>query len=135
MNTTYFLDCVAGNVFATKDAPALPAEYFLGLSSTCPNLDGTMVSEPSTAAGYLRVKLDSLSEPTSGVVTNTASIDFEESTASWGTITHFVIFDSENVGEGNLLMFGELTTPRSVEAATIMTIKQGYLNLSVQNPA
>lgn len=46
----------------------------------------------------------------------------------------FVIYDSATVGEGNLLMYGTLSTPRSVETATIMTIKEGYLSLSAQNP-
>ena len=48
--------------------------------------------------------------------------------------THFVIYDSPTVDSGNLLMYGELSTPRSVETATIMTIKEGYLKLSAQNP-
>lgn len=32
-------------------------------------------------------------------------------------------------------MYGALSTPRAVETATIMTIKEGYLKLSAQNPA
>lgn len=133
MNTTYFLDLVAGNLFRTKTTPAIPNEMWIGLSTTAPNINGTNVTEPTGSTGYTRMKLDMLSEPSVGVVTNTANIDFNESTASWGTITHFVIFDSQN--GGNLLQYGALSTPRSVEAATIMTIKSGYLNLSVQNPS
>jgi len=132
MNTTYFLDCVAGNLFKSKEDPTLPTEYYIGLSSTTPNMEGNNVNEPSGDAGYKRVKLTNLSEPSSGVVTNQEAINFDESTSSWGTITHFVIYDTES--GGHLLMYGELTTPRSVETATIMTIKQNYLNLSVQNP-
>jgi len=134
MNTTYFLNNVAGNVFGSKTSPALPAEYYIGLSKSAPNLDGTGATEPGVDAGYARVKLDSLGEPVSGVVSNTAAINFNESTASWGTITHFVIYDTPDVGSGNLLMYGELSTQRSVETATIMTIKEGYLKLSAQNP-
>jgi len=134
MNTTYFLNCVAGNLFKSKETPALPTEFFIGLSSTQPNMDGSNVGEPSIGAGYARVKLTGLSEPADGVVRNTAAINFNESTASWGTITHFVIFDEATVGSGNLLMYGALSTPRSVETATIMTIKEGYLTLSTQNP-
>lgn len=36
MNTTYFLNCVAGNLFHTKENPAIPAQYYIGLSSTTP---------------------------------------------------------------------------------------------------
>lgn len=133
MNTTYFLNCVAGNLFKTKETPALPTKYYIGLSVTAPELDGTQVSEPSTSAGYKRVKLESLSEPADGVVTNTKQISFPESIANWGTVTHFVVYDSDVVGSGNLLMYGQLSASRNVETATIMTIKEGYLKLSVLN--
>ena len=131
MNTTYFLNLASCNLFRTKETPPIPNEMWIGLSSTAPNINGTNVTEPAASAGYSRVKLDMMSEPATGVVTNESNIDFNESTASWGTLTHFVIFDAQN--EGHLLQYGPLSTPRSVETATIMTIKQGYLNLSVQN--
>lgn len=134
MNTNYFLNCVAGNVFGTKTDPAIPTTYYIGLSTTTPNTNGSGVDEPSTDAGYARVQLTTLSEPLDGVVTNTQAINFNESTASWGTITHFVIYDSPTVDEGNLLMYGELSTPRAVEKDTIMTIKENFLKLSVKNP-
>lgn len=132
MNTTYFLNCAAGNIFNTKTSPALPTNYYIGLSTSAPTISGSGVTEPSIDAGYARVRLTSLSEPNDGVVTNSQAINFNESTASWGTITHFVIFDSATAG--NLLMYGTLSTPRSVETATIMTIREGYLSLSTQNP-
>ena len=135
MNTTYFLNLVAGNLFRSKLSPAIPTGYYIGLSKSAPNLSGGNVTEPSTSAGYSRILLNNLSEPVAGVVTNNSAIQFEESTADWGTVTHFVIFDSDTVGSGNLLMYGELSTPRSVESATIMTIKEGYLKLFAQNPA
>lgn len=133
MNTTHFLNRVAGNLFRTETSPAIPTEYYIGLSTTEPTMAGANVSEPSSSAGYGRVLLENLSAPVNGVVTNTANINFEESTASWGTVTHFVIYDAEI--DGNLLMYGALSTPRVVEAATVMTIRQDYLRLSAQNPA
>ena len=133
MNTTHFLDRVAGNLFGTKKSPAIPSNYYIGLSITEPTMSGANVSEPSVSAGYHRVLLNSLSEPLNGVVTNNANINFDESTSSWGTVTHFVIYDSEE--GGNLLMYGSLSTPRVVETATVMTIREKYLKLSAQNPA
>jgi hypothetical protein len=129
------LNLVAGNVFRSKEEPAIPAKYYLGLSTTAPDLDGQNVTEPATDAGYARVELTTLSAPTDGLVTNQQAVNFEESTNNWGTVTHFVIFDAAEANTGNLLMYGELTTPRTVETATIMTIKENYLKLSVQNPA
>lgn len=133
MNTNYFLDVVAGNVLGTKKSPAIPTKYYLGLSSAAPNVEGSGAVEPSSGTGYKRVELTSLSTPVNGVITNSSAIDFAESTAEWGTMTHFVIYDAAT--EGNLLMFGPLSASRRVEAATIMTIKIGSLNLSVVNPA
>lgn len=130
MNTTYFLNLVSGNVYGTKKTPAIPDEYYIGLSSTAPSTDGLNVTEPASG-GYQRVQLTGLSEPTAGVVTNPTSINFPESTQSWGTVSYFVIFDAAT--EGNLLMYGELEEARTVEAATIMTLRANSLTLSVLN--
>lgn len=133
MNTTYFLNQVMGNLFKTKETPALPSEYYIGLSSTAPNISGGNVTEPLSNFGYKRVKLENLSEPTDGVITNEQAISFDESTANWGTMSHFVIYDA--LEAGNLLMYDTLSTPRNVEAATIVTIKANSLTLTLSNPA
>ena len=133
MNTTYFLNQVMGNLFKTKETPALPSEYYIGLSSTAPNISGGNVTEPLSNSGYKRVKLENLSEPADGVITNEQAISFDESTANWGTMSHFVIYDA--LEAGNLLMYDTLSTPRNVEAATIVTIKANSLTLPLSNPA
>lgn len=133
MNTTYFLNQVMGNLFKTKETPALQSEYYIGLSSTAPNISGGNVTEPLSNSGYKRVKLENLSEPADGVITNEQAISFDESTANWGTMSHFVIYDA--LEAGNLLMYDTLSTPRNVEAATIVTIKANSLTLTLSNPA
>lgn len=132
MNTTYFLNLVSGNIFKTKTLPALPSKLYLGLSGTQPQLDGTGVTEPPNSAGYSRVELTNMSAPQNGVVTNQQSINFAESTADWGTITHFTVYDAKT--GGNLLMYDNLNKKRTVEADTVMTIKPESLSLSVVNP-
>lgn len=133
MNTRYFMNLVAGNVFQTATSPSIPTAYYIGLSTTTPTITGTNVTEPSASAGYARIQLTSLSAPNNGVVTNSQAINFNESTASWGTVTHFVIYDAAT--SGNLLMYGILSKSRSVDTATVVTIKEGYLTLQVQNPS
>ena len=132
MTSTYFLNCIMGNVFKTKENPTLPNKVYLGLSSTAPAVDGSGVSEPLASAGYRRVELTNLGEPVNGVVSNGGEIQFDESSASWGTITHFVLFDSPT--DGNLLMFNQLSQSRSVETATIVMVKTGSLKLTLANP-
>lgn len=130
MNTTYFLNLVAGNIFQSKTEPAIPTTYYVGLSSTEPNIDGSNVTEPN-GGGYVRVKLTGLSEPFDGVVQNANDINMAESNANWGVMTHYVIFDAET--EGNLLMYGQLNPSRTIEEGTVMSVVSGTLKLSVVN--
>lgn len=131
MNTTYFLNVVAGNLFHTKTTPTIPSELWIGLSTTAPNINGTNVAEPSASTGYARVKLDMLGEPVDGIVSNTTDIVFNESTESWGVVTHFVIFDAPS--GGNLLQYDSLPVPNDIDSSTIMRIKQRNLELFVQS--
>lgn len=133
MTSTYFLNSIMGNVFKTQTSPGLPDKVYLGLSSSAPSVDGSGVTEPLTSAGYARVELNSLGVPANGVISNTAEISFPESSASWGTVTHFALFDAPT--NGNLLMFNSLTQARSVEAATIVMVKTGSLKLTLANPS
>lgn len=133
MNTTYFLNLVAGNVFGTKTTPAIPSTYYIGLSSTTPTTSGTNVTEPS-GGGYARVAFNSaMSKPTNGVITNSAAITFAESTADWFTsaspATYYVIYDAAT--GGNLLMYNALTHSRIIEINTIATIQAGSLVLQL----
>ena len=133
MTSTYFLNCIMGNVFQTKLSPGLPSKVYLGLSSSAPDVDGSGATEPLASAGYSRVELNSLDVPTNGVITNMSEISFPESSASWGTVTHFVLYDAPV--NGNLLMFNVLSQARSVEQATIVMVKAGSLKLTLANPA
>lgn len=133
MTSTYFLNCIMGNVFQTKLSPGLPSKVYLGLSSSAPDVDGSGATEPLASAGYSRVELNSLDVPTNGVITNRSEISFPESSASWGTVTHFVLYDAPV--NGNLLMFNVLSQARSIEQATIVMVKAGSLKLTLANPA
>lgn len=133
MTSTYFLNCIMGNVFQTKLSPGLPSKVYLGLSSSAPDVDGSGATEPLASAGYSRVELNSLDVPTNGVITNKSEISFPESSASWGTVTHFILYDAPV--NGNLLMFNVLSQARSVEQATIVMVKAGSLKLTLANPA
>lgn len=137
MNTMYFLKMLSGNAFGKLSTPAVPNTYYIGLSTTTPNTDGTGVSEPA-GGSYARIAIANssaeLNAPdANAVVTNKNDLLFPESTANWGTVTNYVIYDAQT--GGNLLMYGLLTTSRSVETATTVGIKAGQLQLQAANPA
>lgn len=129
-NTTYFLNCVSGNVFGSKKSPTLPEKYYLGLSSTAPSKDGTGVTEPS-GGSYQRVEITSLSEPIDGEVKNNTSLQFPESSALWGDMAYYVIFDF--ISEGNLLMYGELSPHRTIDTQTVVVVAENALTLFVKD--
>ncbi len=54
--------------------------------------------------------------PTNGATSNGSVITFPTSTASWGLIYGFALFDASTAG--NLWLWGELTTPVSIASGT-----------------
>lgn len=133
MNTKYFKNLVMGNIFKTQTSPKIP-DYYIGLSSTTPDLSGNNVTEPSTSGtGYARVKLTSLGAPSDGTITNSSDITFSESQSDWfpagNPATHYVIFDSQT--GGNLLMYNELVKPRIIEADTVAVITASSLYMKL----
>lgn len=133
MNTTYFRNLIMGNVFRTKTTPALPTNYYLGLSTTEPTVDGVCTGEPSTdGTGYNRVLLNSLSAPNNGVIENTAAISFNPSVTDWGAMNYYVVYDAQT--DGNLLFFARLNQTRTVEPNTTIIIPENELTISLNNP-
>jgi len=56
--TTYFLNCIAQEIFGHPETSKIPYDYYIALSSTEPKLDGSGVTEPSIDTGYQRVRID-----------------------------------------------------------------------------
>ena len=132
MTTTYFANCVMGNLFKTKTSPGLPSAFYVGLSKTAPTVSGGNVTEPSDKA-YARVKLSSLSAPANGMINNTSPIAFSDSTTDWGTITHFVIYDAPT--GGNLLIYNTLDKSRTIQADSQVAFKASGLRLTLKDVA
>lgn len=134
MNTIYFMNQIMGNVFRTKTSPAIPTEYWIGLCTSAPTVEGLYLGEINFEnTGYKRVDISKkLSVPEDGVITNTELITFDESISDWGVITHYAVFDANEAG--NLLFFGELNASRVVEMNTIVIVRPGELTVQLANP-
>ena len=95
------------------------SNYHVALSTTPISQDGSGATEPSGGA-YARVTIannkTTFSAAASGSVTNLISVEFPESTASWGSITHIALFDATT--SGNILYYGALDSTRAVATAT-----------------
>ena len=106
---------------------------YIGLSLDAPNRDGTGVREPSTNAGYKRMRLQSsqMSEPQNGVTTNVETIYFAEATAQWGVCTYFCLFGGGTVGGNDLLAYGALPQSIAPTDQQVARIRTGNLTMSM----
>jgi hypothetical protein len=61
----------------------------------------------------------------SGSTSNAAVITFVTATASWGTVTHFGLFDASSAG--NLLRWAALTTSKTIGSGDVASFPIGNL--------
>lgn len=101
------LDHITGKTSYTK-----PTAY-IALSTANPDEDNSGIAEP-VGNGYARVTTsDSDWDAASGgAVANAAAITFPTASGSWGTITHFAIFDADT--DGNMLAYGALDSSEAI---------------------
>ncbi len=117
-----------------------PAELWLGLHTSAPS-DSTYGHE-ATFGGYVRKKLNSLTaepqtETVAGdvdiVVTNGSAIVFPQSTGPAGQIvSHWAIWDSETVGDGNILYSGALVSARLVVVDDRVVVPEKSIQLTIK---
>ncbi len=133
MNSNYWLNLVAGNVWKADTSTPLPEKFYLGVSSKHPNKDGTGVEEPS-GGGYARIELTGLKKGVEdGTVTNSAELRLPQSLSDWGVMTDWVIFDAQT--EGHFLTAdyfrNEADEPitRTLESGTTLVIRADTVKL------
>ena len=103
---------------------------YIGLSTTTPNENGGNFTEPTTANGYKRSKLDVMTAASDGQTQNNDIIFFALSReAGWGTITHFGIFSAQY--GGTPYYTGELTPAVQIPAGYIPIFDVGALKIGL----
>jgi hypothetical protein len=130
------LDHVLRNVAFTS-----PSAVYVGLftegDSAGDNTDlleeGTLTNEVA-GNGYLR-KAATFSAASGGSITTSGNITFDPASGgNWGTITHIAIMDSlqdDSAGQGNVLFYGALTTPKTIEDGDTFQITAGNLTVTL----
>lgn len=97
------------------------ATVYLALSTADIGEDGSGLAEPLTANGYAR-KAITFAAAASRKVTQTGAVTFDTATDSWGTITHWGIYDSGTRAAGNCLAYGAFTSSFAPVAGNAPTI-------------
>ena len=89
--------------------------------------NGTLTHEVS-GNGYER-QVVTFSQATNGTSSNTNNVEFPEATGSWGTIKYCAIMDAST--GGNILMWGQLTSQKTIDAGEILRFKAGDIVIQV----
>jgi hypothetical protein len=107
-----------------------PPTIYVGLSTANPLDDASGLAEPA-GNGYARVQTYAAdwNVASAGTIDNANEIIFPEATGSWGTVTHFALFDTA-IG-GNMLCHGALTQSRAIVSGDKARFAAGDLNVSL----
>lgn len=104
------------------------AHVYVGLCTSTPT-DATGGTEVS-GGSYARVESKSKwATPSAGSVATNAVVDFGTATGSWGTITHFELWDAST--SGNRLGWGSLTASKTVGSGDSASCASGSLVMTL----
>ena len=102
-----------------------PTTVYIGLStgSFADDNSGTEL----TGNGYARQAM-AFDAAVSGATDNTSNVDFPAATASWGTVSHYGLFDAST--GGNLLIHGAFTASKAIGTGDVLRISAGELDIT-----
>lgn len=119
--------------FLNGTAMTPPANLYVALFTTATDdaSGGTEVTGGSYARAAIAASPGSWAATSggNGVTSNVSAVTFTTSTASWGTVTHFGIYDAST--SGNRLLHGALSSSISVGSSGItVTLAAGALQVT-----
>lgn len=121
------LDHVFGNA-----SYSAPATLYIALSTTTPVDAGSNFTEPS-GNNYSRASVTNngtnFPAAAAGAKANGTAITFATASGSWGTVTHFGIYDASSAG--NLLAWGSLGTSKSIASGDTASFAIGDLDITL----
>ena len=109
----------------TTDAVTRPTAWYVALYTAAPSDTGggTEVSGGS----YVRKAVTF--SVTGDTASNTAAVEFDVATASWGTVTHAGVFDASS--GGNLIAYAALTASKLIDSGDVLRVPAGDLTVTL----
>ena len=106
-----------------------PDTIYVALSTTLPTNTGTNVTEPSAANAYARVAVPNdvtnFPNAVNRVKSNGTVLQFPTATGSWGTVSHFALYDAATAG--NFLGWGALNSSTAITTGNAPSFPIGSL--------
>lgn len=114
------LDHVLGTTSYT-----MPSAVYLGLSTGSFGDDnsGTELS----GSNYSR-KAITFASAANGTTSNDSTIEFSAATGSWGTVSHWALFDAAS--SGNMLIHGAFSAAKTIATGDIVRVATGDLDIT-----
>lgn len=120
-----------------------PTSVFVGLLTAAPADAGGGTEVAGN--GYARVEVVSglaawnntqgnttgASTGADGTIENAAAVSFPTPIASWGTVTHFAVYDAATAG--NLLFYAALSIAKTINTGDVVSFAAGALSLQIDN--
>ena len=115
-----FLDHFTGTASTTS-----PSAVYIGLStgSLADDNSGTELS----GNNYAREAI-TFASASGGSISNNNNVEFNSATGSWGTVSHFGIYDA--LTSGNLLFHGAFTASKTIATGDILKVASGSLTIT-----
>lgn len=136
----YLENSLIDQLFRGQSAPTTSTLY-VGLLTSAPSdtgggteVSGNAYARASVAsslanwAGTQSAGSTAASSGTSGTTSNNNAVTFPTPTGTWGTVTHFGIYDASS--GGNLLFYGTLTIAKTINEADTVTFPAGSLAIT-----
>lgn len=137
-----------GGSTQSSNTVTFPSSGYIGLYTTLPTRNSSTGEFENgvevSGGGYARINLDTVglagahyftaaaawdNSNTQAAITNTVAIQFPQSTASWGTIVGFGIFDAAS--GGNAYLVGSLNSSVTVSANQAVSFAAQALKISL----
>lgn len=125
-------------------AYTFPTTLYFGLLTAAPSDTGggtevsgnnyarvAVTASTTNFAGTQSAGSTTASSGTGGTTSNNGAINFPTPSGTWGTVTHFGIYDAST--SGNLLFWGALTTSKTINTNDVVSFAAAALTVQIDN--
>ena len=111
--------------FTGTSSTSSPSAVYLGLSTA--SLQDDNSGTELTGNNYSR-KAITFASASSGSIASNAAVEFDAATGSWGSVSHFGIFDAAS--SGNLLFHGAFSAAKTIASGDVLKVASGSLTIT-----